>query len=107
MRPCSSRSYISSSTDSAAGGVQHVSGGTLTIGTKDDTHNVSALTIRGMKFGVNSPTDFAFYDGLIEGKDGATNTGISITAEDGATRVDNETEVIEGVTYQKRYYTLQ
>ena len=95
---------ISSSTSSNIGGIQNVSGGTLTIGTVDGTHNVSALTIRGKKYGVYSPVAFAFYDGLIEGKDGATNTGVSITAEDGAQRVDNETEVIDGVTYQKLYY---
>lgn len=97
----------SNSTNSAAGGIKNVSGGTLRIGTEDYTHNVLALTIRGKKYGVYSPIDFAFYDGLIEGKDGATNSDVSITVEAGAQKVDNETEIIDGVTYQKLYYILQ
>ena len=95
---------ISNSTNSAAGGIKNVTGGTLRIGTKDNTHNVSALTIRGMKYGVNSSIDFAFFDGLIEGKDGAVNSGITVNSETGFQKVDNETEVIDGVTYQKLYY---
>ena len=97
---------ISDSTNNAAGGIQNVNNGTVVIGTVNHVHDVTSPIIRGMKYGVNSPVAISFYDGLIEGKDGATNSGVTITPENGSTPVNNETEEIDGITYQKLYYVV-
>ena len=97
---------VSASTNSSSGGVKNTATGTLVIGTENSIHDVTIPIIRGMKYGVNSPTAISFYDGLIEGKDGATNSGLTINAESGSTPVTNEDEVIDGVTYHKLYYVV-
>ena len=96
---------ISASTKTNGGGVQNTTGGTLTIGTQNNVHNTTTPIIRGMKYGVNSPIDFNFYDGVLEGKEGAISSGITLTTEPNSTAV-NEDEVIDSITYHKLYYTV-
>ena len=98
---------ISNSTNDGVGAVQNVSGGKVTIGSKDNKHNINTPILRGKKYGVYSPSAFNFYDGILEGITAGTNLSDSqINHEENATLVDTETVTIDSDTYKKLYYVV-
>ncbi len=98
---------ISNSTNDGVGAVQNISGGKVTIGSKDNKHNTNTPILRGKKYGVYSPSAFNFYDGILEGITAGTNLDASqINHEDNATLVDTETITIDSDTYKKLYYVV-
>lgn len=50
-----------------------VNEGIMRIGTKDDNPNKTVPTIQGEKYGINSTTNYSFYNGSIKGTENATN----------------------------------
>lgn len=92
-----------------------VTGGSLTIGTEDDEHDVTSPYIQGNKksnngtaadkgYGVKSTRSFTFYDGIIKGTVAAVSDESKITGhEANATKV-NDTETIGTDTFYTLYY---
>ena len=68
---------ISASTNSASGAIQNITGGTVSIGTKDNKHIKTTPVIRGNIYAVNSGTSFTFYDGILEAVTTITNVSDS------------------------------
>ena len=72
--------------------------GTLTIGSEDGVAgNVPVIT--GSTNGVNSTTNYAFYDGIIKGKTAAVNDENKITDTEDGYSIQHSTEKINNVNY--------
>ena len=72
---------------------------TLTIGTKDGTANQSSPTITGLKYGVNSSTNFNYYDGVIQGASFAISNETKVADTETGTVV-----VHKGTTISSKRY---
>ena len=76
---------------------------TMTIGTKDNTFYKDIIDIQGETVGIDSSTNFAWYDGLVKGKNNAlANKSKATPLEDGHGIIISGTS-INGTTYQTAY----
>lgn len=80
--------------------------GTMTIGTEDGDPNINSLLIQAATDGINSTTNYSFYDGIIKGKTNAVNNVSKITAKEAEYNPTQSEEIIEGETYKVLYLAI-
>ena len=80
--------------------------GTLTIGIKDGAPDNEAISIRGNTYGINSTTDFNFYDGVLKGKTAAVNNVNKIVDKEDDYVFFNSTENINGTVYKTLFLAI-
>ena len=79
-------------------------GGTMYIGEKDGTIDITSPLIISAKYGINTSGTLKFYDGIIKSVQSTVNGTIS-EREDNAVDVDMA-EVIDNITYNVKYLTI-
>ncbi len=77
--------------------------GTMTIGTNDGNVDRNMPIIQGGANGVNSNSNYKFYDGIIKGKTTATNNNAKITEVENGYSIATDEELIDGDTYKTIY----
>ena len=80
-----------------------VNSATLTIGTKNDDISKNTLSIQGVTYGVDSTTNYSFYDGVLKGKTAPYNDRDKITSVEDDYSVVVSDETISGENYQTAY----
>ena len=75
--------------------------GTLTIGSKDGTIDITTPVLIGATNGVNNASTFNFYDGILKGKVDAISG--TVADKEAGSSITTSTEVIDGITYQTAY----
>ena len=83
-----------------------VEGGTLTIGTKNNTYNTSSIIVQGEKYGINTSVNISVYDGIIKGIDDPINNESKITNTENNSTIVNGNETIDSKTYKTLYYVI-
>lgn len=73
--------------------------GTLTVGEKDGTVSSTSPVFQGANYGINSTTNYSFYDGIVKSKTNPFNNISKITDMETGYGIINSTEVIDGQTY--------
>lgn len=82
-------------------GVQNA--GTLIIGEQGGGVSTTSPSIQGYQYGVNSTTNFKFYDGILKGKNGGINDVTKANTREPGYGIDTSTEQIGGETYNTAY----
>ena len=77
--------------------------GTMTIGTEDGNPNINSLLIQAATDGINSTTNFSFYDGIVKGKTSAISNVTKITEKETEYKPTQSEEIIEGEHYKVIY----
>ena len=80
--------------------------GTMTIGVEDGASNKLSPLIQGATTGISSTTNFAFYDGVVKGKNSSFNNVSRITSKENGFILISKTEVINDETYNITYLGL-
>lgn len=83
-----------------------VNAGTMTIGTKDGSVSKTSPLIKGYANGINSTTNFSFYDGIVKGATSAINNTQKITDKEPEYDITNSQETIDGTTYKTMYLAI-
>lgn len=78
--------------------------GTVTIGTKDGTHNVNSIIIQGKLYGINTGAGISVYDGTIKGITNSINDKTLVIDKESGTSEFTTTETIGSDTYKVLYY---
>ncbi len=78
--------------------------GTLTLGVEDGTISATSPIIQGKTIGIKTDGTFNFYDGVIKGTSTDVIDGTITDQEDDGILTDG-TEVIDGTTYNTKYFT--
>ena len=76
-----------------------VNGGTLTVGVQGGGVDVTNPEIQGYNQGINTTSNFKFYDGIIKGKSKTLNDNNKANPVESGYALRHSTEVIDGVTY--------
>lgn len=76
--------------------------GTLTIGKEDGILNNASPLIQGNNSGIQTTTDFSFFDGVIKGTNAAVSGSVTITTEANYSKKEGE-ETIENIDYKTLY----
>ena len=79
--------------------------GTLTIGIRDGVIDITAPIFQGATYGINSTTNFNFYDGIVKGVTAAFQNEARVTGYEVGSTLAHGTEMIDGVTYKTAYST--
>ena len=77
--------------------------GTMTIGTHDGEIHINTIILQGGTYGVNSSSNFSFYDGIAKGVERAFSSETKITSKEDGYDLLADTEVIDGKTYKTAY----
>ncbi len=80
--------------------------GTMTIGTMDGNPDKDSLVIKAATDGINSSTNYSFYDGIIKAKTNVVNDESKITDIETGYSVIKANEDIEGQTYKTMYLAI-
>ena len=75
----------------------------LVVGTEDGNPNIGSLTIQGGTYGINSSTNFSYYDGTIKGKTSAINNESKVTNKETGYSIAHKDEYIDGNRYDVAY----
>ena len=86
----SNSTYSDNATGSGPSGVQNA--GTLIIGNEDGNIDTTSPVIQGKIYGINSSTNYSFYDGVVKGITAATNDDTKITGRESGYTLTHETE---------------
>ncbi len=90
---------VLSGTIEAEGNSACINAGTLTIGTKDGTYNSNSPIFVGNKYGIESTSNYSFYDGTIKGKTRGVNDNSKVRDTETNHVIQLSTEVIDNQTY--------
>ncbi len=85
-------------------GVQN--NGTLNIGTQDGNPDKTSPVIQGAQYGVNSTSNYSFYNGIIKGVTEAVNSTSKITQKETGYEIAHSEEIIDGVNYKEIYLSI-
>ncbi len=86
----SNSTYSDNASGSGPSGVQNA--GTLIIGNEDGNIDTTSPVIQGKIYGINSSTNYSFYDGVVKGITAATNDDTKITGRESGYTLTHETE---------------
>jgi len=77
--------------------------GTMVIGTEDGNPDITTPVIQGATIGVNSDSNYSFYNGIIKGKTQAVNNETKISNIEIGYRITHLNETINGEAYDTIY----
>ena len=80
--------------------------GTMVIGTEDGNPDITTPVIQGATIGVNSDSNYSFYNGIIKGKNQAVNNTAKIINIENGYNINHSNEIINGQTYETAYLIL-
>ena len=95
---------ISTSANGDKGAVQNA--GTMTIGTEDGNPNKNSLIIQGADYGVNSSTNFSFYDGTIKGVTKPIYNEAKVTNIETGYDIAKSEDIVNNITYKTTYLAI-
>ena len=77
--------------------------GTLTIGTKDGSIDITSPAFIGVTNGIKSTTNFNFYDGIAKGKTAAIENESKVSDKEDGSSIVHGTEIIDEEEYKTAY----
>ena len=81
--------------------------GTMTIGTKDGNVDKTSPVIQGAGLGINSSSNFKFYDGIVKGITNPINNESRVSEVETNYRIAHGVETIDNATYSTAYLALE
>lgn len=85
-------------------GVQNA--GTMTIGTEDGVADRTTPVIQGATEGINSTSNFSFYDGIAKGKTQGINDTTKVRYKEAGYSIASSEETIGGILYKTAYLAI-
>ncbi len=77
--------------------------GTMTIGTKDGSVDVSSPVFQGATYGITSSTNYNFYDGIAKGKTGGIDNKTKVADKEEDYQIATSEETINNQNYKTAY----
>ncbi len=90
---------ILSGTIESDGNSACINAGTMTVGTKDGTYNSNSPIFIGHKYGIESSSNYSFYDGTAKGKTRGINDNLKVMDTETNYSISLSTEVIDNINY--------